>query len=290
MPELPEVELTRLKLLPLLSGRRIHAFASAWPKNLIAPSRAAIAREVAGRTIRSVQRRGKVLFLDLSGSPRRQFAVHLRMSGRLAVESIAMARSPWARAWWTFADGTELRFIDPRKFGRIWYGNPREFSSADSYLASLGPDARTVGRVDFVARFAGRRAGIKALLLRQDLIAGVGNILADESLWKAKIHPRATAVSLSAAKLGSLHRALVATIAASLRAGGSTLRDWAQPDGVRGGFRERHRVYGRAGAACPRCRSELARLIVAGRGTTVCIRCQPCTNEVQGKPSADERI
>ncbi|RJQ37132.1 bifunctional DNA-formamidopyrimidine glycosylase/DNA-(apurinic or apyrimidinic site) lyase [Candidatus Parcubacteria bacterium] len=273
MPELPEVELTRRKLLPLISGERITAFHSAWPRNIIGASRIAMARELPGRAIRSVERRGKVLLVDLSGAPARQFAVHLCMSGRLAVEPAGSVRSPWARAWWTLGNGTELRFIDPRKFGRIWYGDPARLL-AHAYLSSLGPDARTIGREAFIRRVAGRRAGIKALLLRQDTIAGIGNILADESLWRARIHPRAIAASLSAKTLGRLHRALLATIAASLRAGGSSLRDWAGPDGARGGFREHHRVYGRAGSHCPRCRCVLKRMIVAGRGTTACSRCQ----------------
>ena len=218
-------------------------------------------------------RHGKVLFFKLSGKPERSFAVHLGMSGRLLVAPADEARNRWTRARWTLDSGTEIRFIDPRKFGVIWYGDAAAFAR-DGYLGRLGEDARRISRSAFARAFAERRAMIKPLLLRQDLIAGVGNILADEALWRARTHPETIAVLIPMPKLTTLHRALAATIRESIAAGGSTLRDWSHPDGVRGSFRERHRVYGRAGLPCPRCSAPLRRIAVGGRGTTICPRCQ----------------
>lgn len=275
MPELPEVEITMQKLTPLVGGRRILAFATDWPKGFKTENREQrTGSSVVGRKILGVERRGKVLFFKLSGKPERRLAVRLGMSGRLIVAATAEPRGPWVWARWTFDNGTELRFVDPRKFGIIWYGDHATFTR-DGYLGRLGPDAAGISRDVFVRAFAGRRAMIKTLLLRQDLVAGIGNILADEALWRAKVNPETVAARMPPPRLAALHRALAATIRESIAAGGSTLRDWGHPDGTRGAFRKQHRVYGRAGLPCPRCRAALRRIMVAGRGTTICPACQP---------------
>lgn len=277
MPELPEVEITRQKLLPLVRGRKILNFWTDWARGLKNATPAAVRKDIAGRKILNLSRRGKVLFFKLSGMPPTALAIHFRMSGRLEVVSTQGAvkvskRSRWVHFVWHLSGGKELRFIDPRKFGVVWYGGPA-FSS-DPYLSSLGPDAKNLSRATFARAIRKRSGAIKPLLLRQDVISGIGNILADESLWRARIHPRTRIENLSSADANRLHGALSQTIRVSLAFGGSTLRDFRHPDGMSGMYQEQRRVYGKAGAPCPRCGVTLERIIVGGRGTTVCPRCQ----------------
>ena len=294
MPELPEVEITRMKLLPLVRGRRILDFWTDWPKGLRivnsktqkANSQKWVANDMRGRKILNVTRRGKVLFFRLSGRPERVMAVHLRMSGRLEVASHSPGRHPerqrrvssslparWTHFAWQLSDGKELRFIDHRKFGLVWYGAPGELQR-DSYLGGLGIDAKALLPVDFANALAGRRGMIKPLLLRQDVIAGIGNILADESLWHAGIHPQASVAALGAPALRRLGDSLRLTIQTVLSSGGTSIRNFRHPDGRLGRYQERRLVYGRAGESCPRCRTELCRIVVGGRGTTICPTCQ----------------
>ncbi len=255
-----------------------------------------------GRKVLDVTRQGKVLFFRLSprrargkpprwssgraGEPERVMAVHLRMSGRLEVASHSPGRHPerqrrvssslparWTHFAWQLSDGKELRFIDPRKFGLVWYGAPGELQR-DSYLGGLGIDAKGLTKKAFITAIHGRRGMIKPLLLRQDVVAGIGNILADESLWHARIHPKVSAAGLDDAALERLHGGLEKTIRAVLASGGTSLRNFRHPDGKAGRYQERRLVYGKAGEPCPRCRTRLHRIIVGGRGTTICGSCQ----------------
>lgn len=282
MPELPEVELTMRKLAPLLCGRRVTGFWTDWPRGLANAKPATVAADIVGRCIVRLRRTGKVLFVDLSRMPARILAVHLRMSGRLevvraaalqAAKGATAAPARWVHFRWQLSDGRELRFVDPRKFGVVWYGAPAKLAR-DPYLGTLGADAAAISRAEFREKLRTRRAMVKPLLLRQDIVAGIGNILADEALWRAGVHPRAAAASLSPITVSRLHRGLRQTIAASLGAGGTSIRTWRHPDGSRGRYQEEHVVYGRAGAPCRRCRSRLQRIVVASRGTTYCPRCQ----------------
>lgn len=274
MPELVEVEITRLKLLPLVKGRRILSFWTDWPRALCAAaSKQHAASSMRGRKIINVRRRGKVLFLDLSGKPEKVVAIHLRMSGRLEIAPSKSPAARWAHFRWRLSSGKELRFIDPRKFGAVWYGTAEELLKYP-YLKSLGRDARGIPKKVFTATLGRKTGMVKAVLLRQDILAGVGNIMADETLWRAKIHPRTKIADLSAGALNNLHSALTRTINAMLAAGGTSLRDWGHPDGKLGGYQEKRKIYGRAGEPCPRCRIKLVKLIVSGRGTTVCPKCQ----------------
>ena len=290
MPELPEVEVTRQKLLPLIRGRRVLAFWTDWPRGLrVAKSKEQMATSMRGRKILDITRRGKVLFFKLSGRPERELAVHLRMSGRIEFVPARRLfwRSPkyatpdresrWVHVRWRLSGNRELRFIDPRKFGLVWYGDPALLAT-DPYLGRLGRDAKSLDRDEFLDILRRSRGMIKPLLLRQDRIAGIGNIIADESLFRARIHPRAAIAALAPHDLRRLHRAIRGTLGRMLAAGGTSLRDWAMPDGRRGRFQERRQVYGRAGAPCPRCRTTLARIVVGGRGTTMCPRCQQTKN------------
>lgn len=228
-----------------------------------------------GRVIRDITRHGKVLFFELSGRPPRVMAIHLRMSGRLAVSSSKSGRAfdKWAHFCFRLSGGRDIHFIDPRKFGTVWYGSESDLKR-DKYLANLGLDARQIPYPVFREAVQKKSGMIKAVLLRQDVLSGVGNIMADETLWRAKIHPQSRIADLSEAKLVALHSALAKTIGDMLSAGGTSLRDWGHPDGKKGGYQEQRKIYGKAGEPCPRCKTELQKLVVAGRGTTVCPKCQ----------------
>lgn len=291
MPELAEVEITRRKLLPLLRGRKILDFWTDWPKGLSrveglrglkANGVKRIADSMRGRTILDVSRIGKVLVLKFSGKPERALALHLGMSGRLSMFEVglrtlraakAVRDDRWVHFRWRLSGGRELHFIDPRKFERVWYGAP-ESLRRDPYLSRLGADAAAISSVEFVQRFHRILGRIKPALLRQDVVSGIGNIIADESLWQARIHPLTPIPRLAVSDLVRLHRALRATLRSILSSGGTSIRNFRHPDGKAGRFQERRSVYGLAGAPCPRCRTKLQRLVVAGRGTTVCPRCQ----------------
>lgn len=290
MPELSEVELTRRDLLPRLRGRRILDFWTDWPRALrAATSNQRPASSMRGRKIFGVTRRGKVLFFKLSGKPVRVMAIHLRMSGRLVVTSAGMrqwdksersskfvardATSRWVHFVWRLSGGLELRLIDPRKFGRVWYGAPDELR-ADPYLGALGDDPHRLAFPEFHGLLRSGRGRVKPFLLRQDRFAGIGNIIADEALWRARIHPCALITRLALTQARDLHRAIAKTIGLMLDAGGTTLRDWGRPDGRAGRYQEQRLVYGRAGKPCPRCGTRLLRIVVGGRGTTICSQCQ----------------
>lgn len=281
MPELPEVEITMRKLRPLVVRRQILYFWTDWPRGLTGVLPATFRRDIVGRTIISLSRHGKVIFFNLSGTPQRVMAIHLRMSGRLEIVKVtadakaahAAKERRWTHFIWRLGGGRALHFIDSRKFGRVWYGSPAKLAR-HSYLGRLGPDAGAITRPDFIARFRHHRGAVKPALLRQDIIAGVGNIIADESLWRARIHPHARLEDLTPGALGRLRGAVRQTIRAVLAVGGTSLRNWGHPDGAAGGYQEQRLVYGRAGAPCPRCRRTLMRTVVGGRGTTLCPRCQ----------------
>ena len=276
MPELAEVEISRLKLLPAVQNRRILDFWTDWPRGFKSPLPVAKARrDIRGRKILGLSRRGKVLFFELAGKPARKIALHFRMSGRLLASSSKskIASDKWTHFRWRLTGGREIRFIDPRKFGVVWYGSENDLKR-DKYLANLGRDALRIPKKVFTAALRKKTGMVKAVLLHQDVIAGVGNIMADETLWRAKIHPKTKIADLSASALNNLHSALTTTVNAMLAAGGTSLRDWGHPDGKLGGYQEKRKIYGKAGEPCPRCKTKLARLIAGGRGTTVCPKCQ----------------
>ncbi len=329
MPELAEVEITRLKLLPLVKNRRILDFWTDWPRGLkvmLTKSRAggepkrkhAVHRpisvrsdrngtagkirsdadkmrsDIAEREITNISRQGKVLFFELSGATERLMAVHLRMSGRLEIvdhndksdqygQTATISSRRWVHFLWRLSGNKELRFVDPRKFGVVWYGSKNDINR-DKYLRTLGRDARAIPYSVFREAVRRRSGAVKAVLLRQDILSGIGNIMADETLWRAKVHPQTRVVDLSKAKLKNLHSALVKTIDDMLNAGGTSLRDWGHPDGKIGGYQDRRKIYGKGGEPCPRCKTKLGKLVVAGRGTTVCPKCQQ-VRKTQSSPS-----
>ncbi len=273
MPELPEVETVKTKLKPLI-GKIASGFTSSWPRGLkIAKNAACVSRNIKGRKVSKIWRHGKALFVDFSG---RLMVFHLRMSGRLYIapkRNVIDQENKHVRATVKFTDGTELRFNDPRKFGVIWYGSPEEIMK-ESYFSTLGPDARGLRYKKFEKRLRSHRGMVKPLLMRQNLFAGIGNIVADETLWEAGIHPKEPVERLKMADIKKLHSALKKVLERGIRAGGTTLRDWKHPDGTSGKFQDYVKVYGRKGGRCLRCGSRIQRIVVGNRGTWICPKCQ----------------
>ncbi len=260
VPELPEVETCRRALAPLLKGRSLTAAEVRWPRAAATPL------PVAGRRIVRLERRGKFLLLRLDDG---WLVVHLRMTGRLVV-----AREPPARTTIAFGlDGGDwFCLVDMRKFGRAWL-----VARASEVVGHLGPEplSRNFTAARFEAMLAPRQARLKPLLLDQRFLAGLGNIYVDESLHAARIHPLRTAASLSVGEVRLLHRHIRRILRAAIAAGGTTVQDFAGPDGAPGRFRDRLQVFRRTGEPCYRCGTAVERSVVAQRGTHSCPRCQP---------------
>ncbi|MBM3306628.1 MAG: bifunctional DNA-formamidopyrimidine glycosylase/DNA-(apurinic or apyrimidinic site) lyase [Candidatus Aminicenantes bacterium] len=271
MPELPEVETIARGLEPRLRGRAVAAVELLHRPLLRRGGPKALAA-LKGRRILGVRRRGKMLFIELEG--RRTLVFHLKMTGQFLFSPAAEPRDKHTRLVLRFEDGRdELRFHDIRKFGFLLCvdGDP---ACACGELAALGPEPLEIGLPDFAALLKQRRARIKALLLDQTALAGIGNIYADEMLFDAGIHPRKPASALSRAAVGRLHAAMRKILTQAIAEGGSTLQDFRDAEGREGNYQDSHMVYGRAGEPCPVCGSAIRRIIVAGRGTHFCPRCQ----------------
>ena len=278
MPELTEVELTMRVLKPMIVGKSILDFSTDWPRGLKSVLKLpAIKREIRGRKIARLKRRGKVLFMETSSSSKRSFALHLRMSGSLLWGFSDKLRLHTDRKHvhfnWRFTSGEELWFSDPRKFGVVWYGTPEEMND-ERYLRTLGPDAASITPSEFRNRITKHRGMLKPFLLRQDFIAGLGNIIVDEMLWEAKLHPRHPAEFLVYSDIERLYACMKKVIRCILAAEGNTVRNWIMPDGTEGRSALRLRVYDRKGQPCVRCSRPIGRIVVGGRGTHVCSKCQ----------------
>lgn len=272
MPELPEVETVRRQLAPRLEGRTLARLDVLDPRWCAPEAPDRLAAAVAARRIQRLGRRGKYLIWELSGD--RHLLVHLRMTGTLRYRPTATAAH--TRVRFAFDDGAELHFVDPRRFGTgvLLEG----LDACDAHLAlrlgvePLGPEF-TAAHLRALAR--GCRAPIKAFLLDQRRIAGVGNIYADEALFRAGIHPLRPAGRLTGAQLAGLRDAVVASLQAGIDAGGATIDDFRHVDGDQGSFQDRFLVHRRAGEPCPACARPIRKLLAAGRGTYVCEGCQP---------------
>ncbi len=273
MPELPEVETTARDLRPDLLGQRIIAAHVLWPRTIAEPDVAAFENEIAAQQIVGIGRRGKYLIFTLDSGM--TLVCHLRMTGRLRVEqagSPALPPGPHVRVWFELADGRRLVFTDTRKFGRMWLvGDTRQVLDKLG-LEPLEPgfDARSLA-----ARLRHRQAAIKALLLDQTLVAGLGNIYADEALFRARLHPLRPGASLSDAEVERLHAAIVEVLQAAVGGRGTTLRDYRPPYGERGNYQDQLQVYQRTDQPCPRCGEPIRRIRVTQRSTHYCPRCQP---------------
>jgi formamidopyrimidine-DNA glycosylase len=274
MPELPEVETIRRQLAPVVEGRRLSELAvldSRWCEP--APP-SDVAAAVAGRVVERLSRRGKYLDWQLEGEV--HLVMHLRMTGNLLYRPQAGEDPPHTRVRLRLDSGGEVLFCDVRRFGTgvVLLGD----GVRDAYFAKrLGVEPLDPEFTAEALRAAtrGRRAPVKAFLLSQERIAGVGNIYADEALFRARIHPLCPAGTLSRRQLAELRDALVEVLEAGIDARGATIDDFRHADGARGSFQDRFLVHRREGEPCPRCGRPIVKLRAAGRGTYVCERCQP---------------
>lgn len=300
MPELPEVETIARGVDKRTRGDRIvQVWFDHHPQPFKTP-RARQAKALAGRTVLAVHRTGKHIVFELSSSgvareakgkeaasraegsaapgaherealrPCAQWIVHLGMTGRLLVTTPDSPVAPHTHARLTLESGRELRFVDPRRFGRLEFRDLRRGAA----FSAPGDEPLTIGPTDFAALFRGRRLYIKAALLNQSLLAGVGNIYADESLFHAGIRPRRRANRVTRAELDRLRDALRKILTNAIRLGGSSVSDYVDADGERGFFQLEHCVYLRTGEPCRRCQTPIRRVLVAGRGTHYCPKCQ----------------
>lgn len=273
MPELPEVETVVRGLRLTLPGRRITSVRLGKTDFIDDP--AAVERELPGKSITAIRRLGKFLLFDLEStdSARESSAllVHLGMTGRLVVCSPEAPVVPHTHVFFVLDDGRELRYTDVRRFGRMAY---LADGAHETVFRELGLEPLEATKQQFTEKLRGRRARIKALLLDQSVLRGIGNIYADESLWRAKIHPMRMAANLSAKEIHSLYRTIQSVLNDAIRLRGSSVSDYVDADGQRGSFQQRHRVYQRHGEKCSRCGGIIKRAIVAGRSSHFCPRCQ----------------
>jgi formamidopyrimidine-DNA glycosylase len=271
MPELPEVETIVRSLAPGICGRMIERAELLFKPLLRRAPRGGLAI-LAGRRVLSVRRRGKMAIIECEGGLSLVF--HLKMTGQLLLAASGAARDRHTRLVVKFIDvGPELRFRDIRKFGFLLCvkGAPE---SACAELSCLGPEPLDITREDFGRALRGRKARIKALLLDQTVIAGIGNIYADEILFDSGIHPVTRAAGLSKKDVGRLRESTRKILALAIEAKGSTLRDYVDAQGRSGGFQFFHKVYDREGEPCVKCGAPVKRIRVAGRSSYYCARCQ----------------
>jgi formamidopyrimidine-DNA glycosylase len=281
MPELPEVETIARGVHERVRGDRI---VQAWFSSHAEPFKTPAPRqskELAGRVFRSVHRTGKHIVCELGPADgaaasdagaqgAAQWIVHLGMSGRLLVTTPDVPVAPHTHARLGLASGREVRFVDPRRFGRL---ELRTLNRMEEFQAP-GADPLRIESEEFASLFRGRRLAIKAALLNQTLLAGVGNIYADESLFHAGIRPRKAAARLSRAELERLRESLRRVLRQAIRLGGSSVSDYVDANGVKGFFQLEHCVYLRTGEPCRHCQTPIRRVILAGRGTHFCPNCQ----------------
>jgi len=274
VPELPEVETVANGVNARVRGQRItRVWTSGKPQTFKSPEEE-IAEALTGATIEHVRRVGKSIVFDLTRAkkPAPQFLVHLGMTGRLLVSRPDVPLPPHTHAVLTLADKREIRFVDPRRFGRL---SIVPLNSRDNKgYTGPGKEPTTIAADEFARLFRGRKVAIKAALLNQSILHGVGNIYADESLFRAGIRPRRAAGRLTHNELTRLHAALQQVLAHAIQLGGSSVSDYVDADGVRGFFQLEHKVYGRAGEDCTVCETPLKKLTVGGRTTVYCPNCQ----------------
>jgi formamidopyrimidine-DNA glycosylase len=276
MPELPEVQTVVSSLAPRVTGARIaklHLFRI----DIVSPAGLDLPPLLTGRTITAVDRRAKRIVFTLDGCD--QFYVHLGMTGQLTIEQ---SRAEVRKHTHLMIDleachatkrrsdegKMQIRFRDPRRFGGVfWLGG-------DGPDRGLGPEPLTLRPANLAKALAKTRRAIKAALLDQTVVAGIGNIYADECLFLARVHPLRQANSLSAEEVGRLNRAIKLTLRRAIAARGSTLRDFVNADNEPGGYRSKHKVYDRAGENCPSCKGVIQRIVLTGRSTCFCPTCQ----------------
>lgn len=282
MPELPEVETVARDLERMVAGQRIVSARVLRERNIATPDPSTFSHAISGREIRGVRRRAKWIIADLQGGL--ALLVHLRMTGQLLVLPAEVPLDPYVRVVLTLGDGRDLRYRDVRAFGRLALvacgddgvpaasldpsDGPRFFDYGPEPLApNFTPDLLWA----ILARHPGR---LKGTLLDQRCIAGIGNIYADEALWRAHLHPLASGAALRREEVERLHAAIVGVLSEAVEARGASIDDYTGPDGD-GSMQERLAVYQRQGAPCVACGASIRRLVVGGRATHLCTTCQP---------------
>ena len=278
MPELPEVETVRRQLEPVLVGRRFERVQIDDPRLVRPFEPVAVAAELEGERVAELDRRGKYLIFRFESG--RVLLVHLRMTGSFKHRRNGAGEDdPHRRAVVRLDDGSDVAYRDVRRFG-TWLLVERE--EVEPYLAErLGEEPLLAGFTParLARRLAGRRAPIKAALLDQRTLAGLGNIYVDEALWRARIHPKRPAGELDANDVRRLHRGIRRVLEMAIERRGSTLRDYSTPRGRRGSMQREFKVYGRTDKPCDRCGTPIEKTRAGGRGTWYCPHCQPPPGE-----------
>lgn len=275
MPELPEVETIACELQSCLIGRAITAVEIHWPRTIATPSPAEFKRRLSGQTVQGVGRRGKFLLVRLSGGA--TLLIHLRMSGRLLLASPESSPEKHVRVAFFLDDGSVLYFQDTRKFGRMWLVDDPQL-----VLRKLGPEPLSDDfTLETFTRLIAKRSGrLKPLLLNQSFLAGLGNIYADEALFRARLHPCRRANSLDEAEITRLYHAIRQVLGEAITRQGTTFDgSYQRVDGSSGDFQHSLRVYQRTGEPCQNCGTAIERITLGGRGTHFCPRCQPAPQE-----------
>jgi formamidopyrimidine-DNA glycosylase len=273
MPELPEVETVRRRLAPVLEGRSFEHVEIGDARLTRPHDPVEVARELEGERVTLVDRRGKYLIVRFESG--RALVIHLRMTGSLRHAADGKLQDdPHRRAVVNLDDGSDVAYRDVRRFGTWLLLEP---SDVDTYIdTKVGrePLDNAYKSQHLAEKLAQRRAPIKAALLDQRTVAGVGNIYADEALWRAQVHPLTPALELTPDEVKAVHKGVRASLQAGVRRQGSTLRDYQLPDGSSGTAQDRFKVYGRAGLPCERCGTPIDKIRAAGRGTWYCPTCQ----------------
>jgi formamidopyrimidine-DNA glycosylase len=279
MPELPEVETVANGVDARIRGERIEDVWFSSKREPMKTPPAAMAKALTGGTIERVHRVGKHIVFDFLPDSNRdpiQWIVHLGMTGRLLVAETDVPRPLHTHGVLVLRSGRELRFVDARRFGRMGIHNIQKSDRGEEISGFSGPgkEPLRISKADFRQLFHGRRTSIKAALLNQSLLHGVGNIYADESLFRAGIRPRRMASRLTAQELDRLHGTVQKVLREAIRLGGSSVSDYVDAAGERGFFQLRHNVYMRTGEPCLVCGTPIRRIVIGGRGTHYCPVCQ----------------
>lgn len=273
MPELPEVETVKRTLNTLVAGKTIERVTVSLPRIVRRPEDPALfAALLEGQTIRNIERSGKFLRFNLDGWV---IVSHLRMEGRYGLYASDEPVEKHTHVIFHFTDGTELRYRDVRQFGTMdLLSAGSEFAGAPLHKLGLEPLSPEFTADALSAKLAGKKTKIKPLLLNQEIVAGIGNIYVDETLFRAGIHPERTASSLSREERERLHRCIVDILTEAVAAGGSSVKSYVNGQGESGSFQDQHRIYGRKGQPCHNCGTPIERTVVGGRGTHYCPECQ----------------
>ncbi|WP_461212942.1 DNA-formamidopyrimidine glycosylase [Lacticaseibacillus sp. GG6-2] len=275
MPELPEVENVRRSLSNLVVGKTVAAVATNWEKILIGGQQL-FQEALQNATVTGVDRRGKYLLLRFDNDL--TLVSHLRMEGKYQLAVDATQPLPrFVHVWFDFTDGSQLRYLDMRKFGRMQLCDTGSVAASVSGIAAMGPEptAEAFDATAFYQTLKRHKKPIKSVLLDQSVVAGVGNIYADETLWRAKINPEQPAATLTRKEVVRLHDEIIAIMAQAIELGGTSVHTFVDANGKRGGFQEHLRVYDREGTPCPVCGTTIVKIKVGQRGTHYCPHCQP---------------